>query len=157
MSQTPAEDSTVNQLEAAKLLLDEWKFRHQHCWDSLQRYGLAAVTVSIVPYIKIDLFAQLGKVVLIFAVVGWLLFLAAVWLFAAEYYRMRPVSERHRELLKPYYPDRPHYSDWREILERKIGWTTINILFWGATIFSLANGILLWVLEGRLGSGTPAK
>ena len=157
MNQTSCDKSTVNQLEAVKLLLDEWKFRHQHCWDTLQRYGLAAATVSIVPYIKTDLFASLGKAVLIFAVVGWLLFLAAAWLFAAEYYRMRPISEKHRELLEPYYPARPELSGWKKILEKKIGWTTIAPLFWGATIFSLMNGILLWVLAVSLGSGTPVK
>ena len=44
-------DNSINNLEAAKLLLDAWKFRQGHAWSSLTRYYLAAVSVSIVPYI----------------------------------------------------------------------------------------------------------
>ena len=52
---TQASIPVIADLEAAKLLLDEWKFRQQHCWSLLPRYGLAAVTVSIAPYLRIDL------------------------------------------------------------------------------------------------------
>ena len=150
MSKATPEQSNINDLEAAKFLLDEWKFRQQHCWNSLRQYGLAAVTVSIVPYLKIDIFGQLGKVVLVFPAVGWLLALAAVWLFAAEYVRCYPVEHKYQELLFRYYPPKPTLTSWKMVLEKKIGWSTIYIFLIGFTALALMDGILLWILQERI-------
>jgi hypothetical protein len=142
---------SVTQVEAAKLLLDEWKFRHQHLWDSLRRYGLAAVIVSIVPYVKPDLVTRLDIYVMVFPVVGYLVSLAAIWLFAAEYYRLRPVAARHRELLRPYYPEkREDVSGWKKSLTKKIGWATVYILSSAFTALFILNVVLLWQLQRNL-------
>ena len=34
-----ASDPGITNIEAAKLLLDEWKFRQQHCWNLF--FGMA--------------------------------------------------------------------------------------------------------------------
>src|SRR5687767_148238 len=98
MSQ-PSPDTNISDLEAAKLLLDEWKFRQQHCWSLLPRYGLAAVFVSIIPYLKIELFTNYQINKLIFPWTGWLLAFAATWLFLAEQYRCYSVLEHYRKLI----------------------------------------------------------
>lgn len=139
----------ISDLDAAKLLLDEWKFRQQHCWASLRQYGLAAVTISIVPYLKIDIFAQLGHDLLVFPFVGWCLAIAAVWLFAAEYVRFHPVAKAYQKLLFPHYPEKESFEKWglgflnRFIKHWKIGWTTALVFFFGFTILSGANAWFL--------------
>ncbi|HEY0404467.1 MAG TPA: hypothetical protein VGC89_01990, partial [Pyrinomonadaceae bacterium] len=81
---TPSNDETFK-IEAIKLLLDEWKWRHQHCWKSLQRFGITAIAVAAVPYAKAEsLPRSLGKWTLMFPLAAWLLALAATWLFTAE-------------------------------------------------------------------------
>ena len=148
MSQAAPTKQDVPNLEAAKVLLSEWQIRHQHGWNSLQRFGLAAVTVSIIPYLKTDLFKVLGSAILVFPIVAWLLALAAGWHFAAEYVRCVPVQARYYQLLGEYCPERftPQFR-WQEVLARKVGWTTILVFVIGFTVLSIANGIVLWNLR----------
>ena len=47
--------------EGAYVLLDEWKFRRGHSRTSLQQYAIAAVTVSIIRYVKTDLIPNLDR------------------------------------------------------------------------------------------------
>jgi hypothetical protein len=154
-----APDTSITDLEAAKLMLDEWKFRQLHCWSSLQHYGLAAVTVSIAPYLKSDLFAQLGKLILVFPIVGWLLSVAAAWLFAAEYVRCHPIAYKYQKLLDKHehYRDKPPLEGWKRALGKRIGWTTVYIFFFGFTGLSILNAIMLWMLQARLLVGDIAK
>jgi hypothetical protein len=49
----PTPDSKT---EVIKILVNDWQWRHQHCWKSLQRFGLAAITVAAIPYAKAELF-----------------------------------------------------------------------------------------------------
>jgi hypothetical protein len=143
MSQT-APDKSITDLEAAKLLLDEWKFRQRHAWQSLQRYGLAAVVVSIAPYLKIDLFSELGKYILVFPILGGFLSLAAVWLFTAEYVRCYPVEHKYQKIMGRKYPGKPVLKRWQKMLHRKIGWTTSYILLIGFILLAAINTLLLW-------------
>jgi hypothetical protein len=113
---TPKSDDVA----VAALLLDEWKWRHQHCWKSLQRYSLAALTIALIPYVWLlrepdkltpgspDLFrARFGNLVLIFPFAALLLAQAAVWLFASEYIRCRPVEAMYNTVLGSYSPNAP--------------------------------------------------
>jgi hypothetical protein len=90
--------------DGAKVLLDEWKFRHQHSWTSLRQYVIAAVTISIVPYIKTDLIPNLGSTVLLFPFVGWLMSVGAILLFAAEYVRCYDAETQYYWLLGDTLP-----------------------------------------------------
>src|SRR4051812_30834220 len=83
----------LNDLEAAKLLLDAWKFRQTHCWKSLQTFFVAAVVVSTLPYVmKQEVLALLRKVRILFPLGGGVIGLAAVWLYAAEFVRCRSLN-----------------------------------------------------------------
>jgi hypothetical protein len=143
-------------LERAKILLDEWKARHQHCWNSLQRYGLAAVTVSVIPYLRSEFYQELHRAVLIFPVVAWLLALAAAWLFAAEYVKCRPVEQKYYQMLgEAYRPEKfQHEKRWQKVLAKRVGWNTVYIFVLGFTLLSIANGAILWRLA-RVVTPTP--
>jgi len=96
-------DGTITDLEAAKILLDTWKFRQRHCWSSLQKYYFAGAFVSVIPYFlennQVDALREIIPLT-IFALVGGLLALAAVWHYGAEYIRCNPANVALRVILK---------------------------------------------------------
>jgi hypothetical protein len=137
--------------DGAKVLLDEWKFRHQHSWTSLRQYAIAAVTVSIVPYVKTDLIPNLGRTVLLFPFVGWLIFVAAILLFAAEYVRCYDAEVQYYWLLGSDLPEQKATQTFKELFFRSIGQMTISVLLVMTWMLSIANAIFLNELLGVLG------
>ena len=140
---TQASIPVIADLEVAKLLLDEWKFRQQHCWNLLPRYGLAAVTVSVAPYLRIDLAKQLGVWAYTLPLLGWCVALAATWLFIAEQYRCYSVLAQYRTLLGK---ERIHRTDtglykWLDRL--KVRWVTPSVFFTSYTILTVFNLLIL--------------
>lgn len=125
--------------EAAKLLWDEWKYRHSIFWNSLYRWGIAVVTISLVPYVKTDIIETLGLLVLAFPVVSALFSIVAAWHLAAEYYRLQLVRRRYLELLAPYTP----YAATKTLLAWSIGSAVTYVFLYGLTSLSLINAYLL--------------
>jgi len=94
-------------LNAAELLLDEWKWRHQHCWRFISRWGLSALTVALLPYVSVfhdgfTFLRGLGRAVFLFPLASIALAQVAIWLFAAEYVRCRPVEAMYNKALGRY-------------------------------------------------------
>ena len=121
--------------ETTQLLLDEWKFRQAHCWRLLQIYGLAAIVVSIAPYLSTDprLLPYLPRL----AWLGWGLELFVAWLFAAEYVRCYRrgsaydalISASYDTLMTPATLLRP--------------WKGLEWLFWPKIGWVIPGGIVL--------------
>jgi hypothetical protein len=143
------QDGTITDLEAAKLLLDSWKFRQAHAWSSLTRYFFAAVFVSVLPYIlKNELVSKLKDFLLVLPIIGGLIALAAIWLYAAEYVRAQSMNRQFRSLLKNY--QQYHKVDLRRIekivLAPRIGWTTVYLLTVASIVLSSINIFIVWSL-----------
>jgi hypothetical protein len=115
-----AANPMANDFEAAKVLLEEWKWRHQHCWKSLNRYGLTAITVGLVPYVwllkesptpsagTVNLLKEkIGNGVAFFPLFALIIAQAAVWVFASEYVRCRPVEAMYNRVLGTYSANVP--------------------------------------------------
>lgn len=139
MTPQTSADTNISDLEAAKLLLDEWKFRQQHCWTLLPRYGLAAVVVSVIPYLKLELFTTYHVDRFIFPWLGVALALAATWLFVAEQYRCYSVLDHYRKLIGK---DRIHRADtwlYRGLDRLKVRWVTPTIFLIGFAILTFFN------------------
>jgi hypothetical protein len=145
-------DGTVTDLEAAKLLLDAWKFRQSHAWSALTRYFLAAVLISIAPYgLDTTLAARLSSAVLALPLVGGLVAIAAVWLFAAEYIRAQTMSHGFRRILSDYgyYRKIDLRRLERLVLKPRIGWTTVYVLAVAAILLALINMAIVWSIVRR--------
>ena len=145
-------DGTVTDLEAAKLLLDAWKFRQAHAWSSLTRYFLAAVLISVAPYgLNTDLIGKLSHAVLGLPIIGGLLAIAAVWLYAAEYIRAQTMSHGFRRIMNSYgyYQQIEVRRIERVVLKPRIGWTTVYILALSAIVLASINVTILWSLVKR--------
>lgn len=126
-------------LELAKLLLDEWKWRHQHCWKMLTRGLLAAVTVGLAPYVWLRgdtvLRTAFGAWVLLFPLVALVVAQAAIGLFAGEYVRCRPVLAKYNDVLRGHSPnprDKQPTKKWRVSVAQQ------TILVAGALTVALA-------------------
>ncbi len=142
-------DGTITDLEAAKLLLDAWKFRQGHAWSSLTRYFLAAAFLSSVPYIlKEELVHRLKVILLLLPILGGVVALAAVWLYAAEYIRAQSMNREFRKLLQDYgYYGAVDLRLFEQIiLAPKIGWTTVYVLGAASLILSGVNVLIVWLL-----------
>jgi len=142
-------DGTISDLEAAKLLLDSWKFRQAHAWNLLTRYFFAAVFVSVVPYIlKEELIYRLKDILLILPVLGGMIAIAAVWLYAAEYVRGQAMNRQFHRLLLEYH--HYHKVDLRRIekivLAPHIGWATVYVLTFASIVLSSTNVFIVWSL-----------
>jgi hypothetical protein len=134
-------------LETAKVLLDEWKWRHSHCWKTLNRGVLSAVTVSLAPYVWLlkdgdnALKSGLQFWVLIFPVLAALIVWAAINIYAGEYIRCRPVLAKYNELLGENSPNPPDKkaTEWKMSIAQ---WTIFGYGV-GATLVSFGNAYLL--------------
>ena len=131
---TESSSAPIPRLEAAKLMLDAWKFRQAHCWTSLQRYYLAGVLVSAIPYaLTNDQRKLLEGWLWALPVIGGILGLAAVWHYGAEYMRCNPLGAAFTQLLVESNFDvraNIHTEPWWQLafLAPKIGWSTVFIV-----------------------------
>ena|SRR3972149_502109 len=146
---TDSPDGTITDLEAAKLLLDAWKFRQGHSWHLLTRYYFAAVFISAIPYMLNDELVNLLKTVLLaLPFLGGIIALAAIWLYAAEYVRAQSMNIQFRRILKNYgyyrLIDLNRFE--RAVLTPKIGWTTVYLLTACSILLSSINVIIVWRL-----------
>src|ERR1041385_2157690 len=98
-------------LEVAKVLLDEWKWRHQHCWKLLTRGVIVAITVGLAPYAWLFkegenfLKKNSGIWVLMFPVISLIIVHIALILFAGEYVRCRPSLAKYNEVMGRFSPN----------------------------------------------------
>jgi hypothetical protein len=137
---SPASSLTTDalRLDTVKILMNDWQWRHQHCWKSLQRFGLAAITVAVIPYAKSELFQE-NLATLFFPIGAWFVALAAVLLFAAEYVRCKPIEDKYYALLGD---DSPIKTKPKKI-GPSVGKSTIFSFVVGATLLSIGNA---WIL-----------
>ena len=124
-------------------MLDEWKFRQTHTWQILERYGLAALVISIAPYTVQSLLPIIGSTIYILPVVGWVLALWAIWLYGAEYEQCYPVLAKYREYLQPHYPPRRELSGFKSIYNPTIGYVTQFVLLGAISALELLNAYIL--------------
>ena len=128
-------------------LWDEYQLRQQHYWSTFNRFGLAIVTINIVPYVKPDILAPLGSLALVFPFTSLVLSIVSTWLLGAEYQRLRMVRQKYDELLGEdgKIPRMP-LKTWRDRrVATPIG-SLIAIMFGlGFTAFSLLNAVVLWL------------
>ena len=131
--------------EAIKLLWEEYKLRQTHYWSSFNRFALSILTISVIPYIKPDIVKPLGKVIVVFPIVAFILSIGCTWLLSAEYQRLRMVREKYDELLTPEFQPSPMPREtfWEKIVEKRIGITTSLMFGLGFTFLSLINTIVL--------------
>ena len=131
--------------QAADLLWQEWKYRHDLFWKSLFRWAGAVLTLWIIPFVKPEVFKPWPKLVLAFPVTAFLLSMFSAWIIGAEHRRFAAVNTKFNEMRRDYSPPRMPTNSW---LDRRFAspvgvWI---IPFYGFTfaLISVLIAILLW-------------
>jgi hypothetical protein len=93
---TGTRDSADYQLELAKFLWEEFKYRHDLIWRLLFRVTLVAVGLSIAPFTISDLVGKRASFwVQFLPALAIALVVASWWLLWVEYRLFRPVNDRY--------------------------------------------------------------
>lgn len=139
------ESNELNRHEVLKLLWNEYKLRYANYWGLFNRFSLAVLTVTVIPYIKPDIVEPLGKLIIIFPVISFVLTLVCTWLLGAEYQRMNMVRLRYDDLLtKRYKPVKlPTQTFIQKLLAKRIGTKMVLIFLIGFSLISIVNFLLL--------------
>jgi hypothetical protein len=87
-----------NKLNLAKYLWDEYKYRHEHCWNLTFKFTLSVVTLGIIPYIKSEKFAVPD---LIIRIIPPLLSIALSLLGRKQLKRELEILDHIRSLYRP--------------------------------------------------------
>ena len=138
----------MNDEDVVKLLWQEYELRQTNYWNYFNRFSLAIVTISIIPYVKPDIVNTLGKIIIVFPIASFLIALLATWLLGAEYQRMHMVRLKYEELLgaNPNHqiPRMPTDTLWQKIEAFRIGSVLSLIFGFGFTLLSVVNFLVLW-------------
>jgi hypothetical protein len=131
--------------DAIKLLWEEYKLRYSNYWGSFNRYSLAILTITVIPYIKPDNVKPLEELVIAFPVIAILLTIICSWLLGAEYQRLDMVRKKYDNLLtKKYRPVRlPKKTFIERLFAKRIGTRTTLVFFFGFLLISLINFFVL--------------
>jgi hypothetical protein len=143
-------------LDAARLLLEEWRFRHTHAWSVLARYYVSAVAVSIAPYVinsslAPELRAGLRPFVFLFPLAGAILGLAAVWVYGAEYLRMQSPLKQYQAILQDHGLFKHTLwegFDW--LFKYRVGRATFYFLGLSTILLACANFAIIYRLWDQL-------
>lgn len=139
-------------LEVAKVLLDEWKWRHQHCWKLLTRGVVIAITVGLAPYAWLlkegpnFLKTYSGVWVLMFPVISLIIVHIALILFAGEYVRCRPSLAKYNEVMEKYSPN--PMDRWPTKWPISVAQQTIMFTGFASTLLALGDAYVLTFAAG---------
>ncbi len=125
----------------AELYWEEWKYRHDVYWKSLNLWGGAVIFLLIGPYTGAVNLTDLGYYVFVFPALAFLLSLFAGWQLAAEYARIVNVTKSLRDEL-PVYVIEPTTRR-EKILFYSIGKVVTRAFVLGLSALSIVDAIIL--------------
>lgn len=96
-SNDKAISSDVN-IESAKLIWDEYKYRHEHCWKLIFQITVAVVVVSIIPYTQAHIGERLREWIVILPLVGVALTLFGLQRLNSEMDILEKLRATHRTI-----------------------------------------------------------
>ena len=85
-------------LEKAKLIWDEYKYRHEHCWKLIFQITAAVVALSVIPFTKDEIATSLGYWIVALPALGFALTLFSLRRMSHELDLLDKIRQRHREL-----------------------------------------------------------
>jgi hypothetical protein len=114
------------ELEAAKFIWDEYKYRHEHCWKLIFQITVAVIVVSIVPYTQDTIGRVLDNRIIALPALGILLALFGSIRLNRELDLLGLLKKHHREFLLAEYG----FDYKREgFLHHKLGGFYVHVAF----------------------------
>lgn len=134
----------MDEKESINFLWEHYKMRQNHYWSSLNRFGLAILTVLVAPYLKPEIVGKLGNAVIMFPFIGFLLTFVSTWLLGAEYQRLAAVKRKYDESFpKDFRIEYPNDTLWQRLVGKNIGKTMTFVFGVGFAVLSLINFAVL--------------
>ena len=90
--------SETTNLEKAKLIWDEYKYRHEHCWKLVFQITTAVVAVSVIPFTDNAIAISLRYWIVALPALGFVLTLFSLPRMSNELDLLDKIRQRHREL-----------------------------------------------------------
>jgi len=90
--------SESTNLEKAKLIWDEYKYRHEHCWKLIFQITTAVVALSVIPFTNDEIATSLGYWIVALPALGFALTLFSLRRMSNELDLLDKIRQRHREL-----------------------------------------------------------
>ena len=90
--------SESTNLEKAKLIWDEYKYRHEHCWKLIFQITTAVVALSVIPFTNDEIATSLGYWIVALPALGLALTLFSLRRMSNELDLLDKIRQRHREL-----------------------------------------------------------
>ena len=84
-------------IESAKLIWDEYKYRHEHCWKLIFQVTIAVVIISIIPYSQVHVGERLREWILLLPLVGCALTAFGLAQLNGEMKILDKLRTRHRK------------------------------------------------------------
>jgi hypothetical protein len=85
-------------VESAKLIWDEYKYRHEHCWKLIFQITIAVVIISIIPYSQEHIGKRLKEWIVLLPLVGCALTVFGLARLNGEMRILDKLRARHREI-----------------------------------------------------------
>jgi hypothetical protein len=90
--------------QVAPLLLDEWEYHNDAFSQAVYRYGLAIVSITIAPYLVPGLIKELGNLVFLFPIIGFVLAFYATYHLASISMYVWQSDINYRKVMGKYAP-----------------------------------------------------
>lgn len=84
--------------EDSDRLWDEYKYRHQHCWNTIFKLTLAVVAISVLPFTQETVVCVLGKWILLLPAVALALSIFGTIVVYRELRILGVIRARHRSI-----------------------------------------------------------
>lgn len=134
-------------IEVAIDYLWKWRqYRNEGFWETMYRWGGAALVIALIPYLLPDLITKLGFAVLVFPFIALFLFVTGAWLMAAQYMLYKLANNGFRKALGEYNLQDIQATRPRDRLFTRftIGKTLTIIFLAFGTIGQFLNGLILY-------------
>lgn len=86
------------ELECARLLWDQYKYRHGHCWRVVFQLTTAVVILSVIPYLHKDIVQVLRWGILALPILSIVLAGFSFYLMYHELTALQKIKEKYRQL-----------------------------------------------------------
>ena len=94
-NKTPCDSGAI---ELAKLIWDEYKYRHEHCWKLIFQITIAVVIISIIPYSQVHVGERLREWIVLLPSVGCALTVFGLARLNGEMKILANLRTRHRKI-----------------------------------------------------------
>lgn len=129
--------------EAVKALWEWRKYRNEVFWNSVYRWALILLGMTIIPYMLPDIIRKLGIYILIFPILAFFISVFAAYLLAVQYKLYKQVDAKFKSLLGNFKPEDIPNKPINRLFRIAIGKVVVIVFLTFGIVFELISGLIL--------------